>query len=1219
MAQPIHTRTAFVATLALVITGLGGGSVAADGAEAPADPVEVINHDFSAGTGDWWSYANDGASHSLDASSGALCLTSDAMGAGSAGMGLTGWPAISGEATFSFDIKGTGSVQPKVEVPDNTALLSQQIELDAGDEFTSHSYNFSLNAGEGAIKFILSGQSDPVCIDNVQLTVVPGESTADGLQPGMNLLNNGDFSNGEVGWGPYGHDFTTESGQFCSTVSGPLAEPWDAGMSQSVELPQGDYVLTFDAWTTGSFSVVVQENGPPHTWYGGGDVSGAGMTSYEFPVSVGADQPNGTVAFHFGPLAEGESYEFCLDNVFLGEPSVEYTDGYDWSDWLVIGTTADFEGSAMCVDVPANTVAPHDVIIKLPGLDLPQGPYTLTFEASGDNGPVRPVVGQASAPWDAWATIEGLRLTAEMDQYVMYATVPYDHDDSEIAFQIGGADFDWRFCLDNVSLASGGQKPAYEPPTGPAIKVNQHGYETHGPKRATLVTDVTDPLEWALVNVDTEATTASGLTEPFGDDPSAGENVHVINFDGDHPAGTYVLRVDGSDSHSFTIAPEQYSQLRYDALNYFYLARSGIEIEASIVGEEYARGAGHVSEAGGPDANQGDYNVACQPAENSLGIYGEPWTCDYTLDVVGGWYDAGDHGKYVVNGGISVAQVMGTYERLLRAEESDRAALGDNTLNLPETGNGVPDPLDEARWQLDFMMSMIVPDGEPLAGMVHHKIHDFGWSALPLLPENATGTRYLHRPSTAATLNLSAAAAQGARLWEEYDADYTETLLRVAESTWAAALDNPALYAPVEDGDFGGGPYDDTDVSDEFYWAAAELFITTGNSEYEQFLLNSPVHTEESFMGPGLSWSEVAAVAKINLATVDNDFVDRDAIAKQVIAAGEATRTIQQAEPFGHAMAADGYEWGSSSEVLNAIVVLGAAYDLSGDPTLLAAAQESMDYLLGRNALGQSYVTGYGTQYSKNQHSRWFANQIAPSLPNPPPGSVAGGPNRMADTWDPVIQGLYPNADCAPQKCYVDEIESWSTNEITINWNSALSAAVGFLASPEAPASGVDGTDPGGGEGGSPGEGGGSDDEPGTDPDGAPLPQDQLSTKDKGGIEVPDWARAGDTITIKVGTDHTGTATMTYLYSQPTLIGQSVVNEEGNIQVTIPADTPPGTHTIAVYDADGNLLGWDTIEILAADSSLAVTGADGYLLSLALSLLLVFGGVTMVLRQSNAS
>lgn len=168
---------------------------------------------------------------------------------------------------------------------------------------------------------------------------------------------------------------------------------------------------------------------------------------------------------------------------------------------------------------------------------------------------------------------------------------------------------------------------------------------------------------------------------------------------------------------------------------------------------------------------------------------------------------------------------------------------------------------------------------------------------------------------------------------------------------------------------------------------------------------------------------------------------------------------------------------------------------------------------------------------------------------------------------------------------------------------------------------GDDGTAPGDGDSGStPGDGDdaeGPGDGPGTGVT-PPLTADEVKEHDKGGIEVPGSARAGDTITIRVGTAHSGVATQAFLYSEPQLIGQSIVDADGNIRATIPADTTPGTHTIAVYDADGNLLGWDTIEILAADGSLPVTGADGFLLPLSIGLLLMLAGVTMVVRRQLA-
>ena len=125
-------------------------------------------------------------------------------------------------------------------------------------------------------------------------------------------------------------------------------------------------------------------------------------------------------------------------------------------------------------------------------------------------------------------------------------------------------------------------------------------------------------------------------------------------------------------------------------------------------------------------------------------------------------------------------------------------------------------------------------------------------------------------------------------------------------------------------------------------------------------------------------------------------------------------------------------------------IVLAAAFELTGSDRYRDGALEAMDYLLGRNALNISYITGYGTHFAQNQHSRWFAAQVDPDLPHPPVGSLSGGPNSSIQ--DPVAQRLFAAQGCAAQTCYVDDIESWSTNEITINWNAALAQMASWLA-----------------------------------------------------------------------------------------------------------------------------------------------------------------------------
>ena len=124
------------------------------------------------------------------------------------------------------------------------------------------------------------------------------------------------------------------------------------------------------------------------------------------------------------------------------------------------------------------------------------------------------------------------------------------------------------------------------------------------------------------------------------------------------------------------------------------------------------------------------------------------------------------------------------------------------------------------------------------------------------------------------------------------------------------------------------------------------------------------------------------------------------------------------------------------------MIVMALAFDFTREPKYLEGVNEGMNYLLGRNPLDQSYVTGYGERPLEHPHHRFWAHQINAAFPPPPPGAVSGGPN--SGLQDPYVQaaGL---AGCAPAKCFVDNIEAWSANEITINWNAPLAWAAAFL------------------------------------------------------------------------------------------------------------------------------------------------------------------------------
>ena len=703
------------------------------------------------------------------------------------------------------------------------------------------------------------------------------------------------------------------------------------------------------------------------------------------------------------------------------------------SPWFSYGTgdLAVVDGR-LCTTVAAGTANPWDAGIGQDAVPLTQGAeYELSFDVSATPGAaVKAVLQLGSAPYTTYASVDATA-TGTAKHVTTTFTSPADNPTAQLIFQVGGSAQAQTFCLDNVSLRGGEPAPPYEPDTGPRVRVNQVGYLPGGPKHATVVTEATEALPWQLKSAG-GAVVASGQTTPRGTDAASAQNVQTADFSAYRTPGTgYTLTVDGETSHPFDISGALYDRLRADSLQFFYAQRSGIEIDGDLIGEEYARPAGHL----GVEPNQGDTDVPCQAG-----------VCDYSLDVRGGWYDAGDHGKYVVNGGIAAYQLLSTFERTKTAETAaGGAALGDSTLRLPERGNDVPDVLDEARWEVEFLLRMQVPAGKPLAGMAHHKIHDENWTGLPLQPEDDPELRELHPPSTAATLNLAAVAAQCARLFAPYDAAFAQRCGTAAKTAYAAAKANPTRYASPTDGN-GGGAYDDSNVTDEFYWAAAELYLTTGETSYLADLTASPHHTGDVFDARGFGWQSVAALGRLDLATVPSGLPTAEVTRIRASVTDAADRYLAEIarQAYGLPMPgeASSYFWGGNSNVINNAIVLATAFDLTGQAKYRDGAVQTMDYIFGRNALNISYVTGWGEHAAENQHSRIFGYQLDPSMPKPPAGSLAGGPN--ADLQDPFVEQLL--AGCAPMFCYVDDIASYSTNEVAINWNSALSWIASFLA-----------------------------------------------------------------------------------------------------------------------------------------------------------------------------
>ncbi|MEW6995132.1 glycoside hydrolase family 9 protein [Colwelliaceae bacterium MEBiC 14330] len=586
-----------------------------------------------------------------------------------------------------------------------------------------------------------------------------------------------------------------------------------------------------------------------------------------------------------------------------------------------------------------------------------------------------------------------------------------------------------------IGLSLGTLIPTYTIAAEGNPRVNQVGYLPSATKVATYATNHTSPVNWQLRQGNNVV--LSGQSTPKGFDSASGESIHHIDFSSAELTNTdYRLVVGNDQSYPFDINADIFTPIAYDAIKYFYHNRSGIEIKTEFTGgglgsfannAQWSRPAGHLNGGSGSS----DFGVACWPG-----------TCNYSLDVPYGWYDAGDHGKYVVNGGISVWKLANMYESALHLRNS-ASRFADGTLNIPESGNGIPDVLDEIRWQMRFMLAMQVPEGQNKAGMVHHKMHDLNWTGIPLMPHLDTQQRGLVPPTTTATLNVAATGAQCARLLSAYDADFANKCLATAERAWDAAKQNPnVLY--LSNGingtryASGGGEYGDANIGDEFLWAAIELYITTANPKYLADIDVASV-TRTTY-----DWQSVQVAALMSLATIPTPHTaSLMAQARQkILTIADQRLATSKSEGYFAPMSASEFDWGSNNGIANMLTILGLAYDISGNDEYAQAVGSGINYLFGQNALSNSYITGHGENRSEQPHHRFWAGAKDSNFPWAPPGAFIGGPNPQLQ--DDLSRAAVGGCENRPQTCYLDDIGAWSTNEITINWNSVLASVLAF-------------------------------------------------------------------------------------------------------------------------------------------------------------------------------
>ena len=489
----------------------------------------------------------------------------------------------------------------------------------------------------------------------------------------------------------------------------------------------------------------------------------------------------------------------------------------------------------------------------------------------------------------------------------------------------------------------------------------------------------------------------------------SGETVRKADFSGLVKPGTYAAYLNSQRiSDNIFVKNDIYENVFKASLKWFYYQRAGMALSSEFAGK-WARAAGHA------DTEVKFYPVSENP--------------DFKISSPKGWYDAGDYGKYIVNSGISVFTILELYEHF--PDELKKVSL-----NIPESKSKTPDILEEARWNLDWMLSMQDTDGG-----VYHKLTTAVFSGHEM-PEADAAQRFVVAKTHPATLDFAAVMAMASRIYKPFDAKFSARALTAAEKAFEWASKNPTILFKQPKG-MNTGQYNPGDETskDERLWAAAELFASTKNKKYLQVIDSIPFTSNSPW------WGDVNFLAVYRISNSKNSFSKSLVKSAQdtIINLANFLKEVSNKSAYELPINKWNFVWGSNSAVANNGIILLHAYYLTKDKSYLNAAQRALDYLLGANPLGMSFVTGYGNRTPMHPHHRPSEGD---GIAEPVPGMLVGGPHEGG-------QDIKPNGRCEdyikkgkPALCYADDECSYATNEVAINWNSPfayLSGALNFL------------------------------------------------------------------------------------------------------------------------------------------------------------------------------
>ena len=591
----------------------------------------------------------------------------------------------------------------------------------------------------------------------------------------------------------------------------------------------------------------------------------------------------------------------------------------------------------------------------------------------------------------------------------------------------------------SIHLAGGGgwvarivpDSPVLPPP---AITLNQVGFYPKAPKIAVVADPPTGDIFY-IVSAAKGDTVFSGRLGPLTASSNSPLSTRLADFSTFRKEGVYSIAIPGMEnSYPFRIGRHVLASVAVASLKGYYYQRSAMALDPAYAGI-WSRPAGH------PDTH-----VLVHPSaattERPAGT---------VISSTGGWYDAGDYNKYIVNSGITMGTILDAYEDFPGYFDTLRT-------NIPPTaGAGMPDILNEALYNLSWMLTMQDPDD----GGVYNKCTNAAFDGM-VMPGVTKEPRYVVQKGTAATLDFAAVTAQAARILQRFQRQLpglSDTCLRAATRAWQWAIQHPdlaydqeamnKLYQPR----ITTGGYGDRNFNDEWFWAATELMISTGgasgashsasaqinpdNAPYQEVVR---AHIDDPLSLP--SWANVQMMGDYSLLRHRNSLpaswkTPIRSLQQRLLQMADGYLDKSSSNAFHTVMGsyARDFVWGSNSVAANEGMLLINAWLQDKNEKYLKAAMGNMDYLLGRNATGYCFVTGMGTHFPMHPHHR---PSIADGIQAPVPGLLVGGPNPGRQDYQ---QYAYTDREIA----YTDKSGAYASNEIAINWNAPLVYLAGAI------------------------------------------------------------------------------------------------------------------------------------------------------------------------------